>query len=260
MTAPVTRTLQVIEFLAERPEGASLAEIVRSVPMPKSAAHRMMSELIEARYVRQLRVQGEYVLTPKIASIGLSFLSRSGVIDITQPTLTRLADLSGELVRLAVTYESEIVWVARAQGAKTGLLYEPDTAQRVLLSCMATGHAWLSTFPDEQAIAMVAREGFAPRSRVGPEAPSTVPELLKCLHAARRKGYGCVSDSFARGMAAMAAPIGVPGRPAEGVITIAGPSNRLTPARMQKLGAALLAGAREIVDMGGLSLHRKKRS
>jgi DNA-binding IclR family transcriptional regulator len=50
---------------------------------------------------------------------------------------------------------------------------------------------------------------------------------------------------FAPGMTAMAAPV-MRGREAIGVISIAGPRTRLTPARMQALGTALLSATAEL--------------
>jgi DNA-binding IclR family transcriptional regulator len=76
----------------------------------------MLSELARCNYVRQTRKQGDYVLTTKLVSLGLSYLSSSGIVDIAQPLLDRLAETSGELVRLSVVDGERLTWVARAQG------------------------------------------------------------------------------------------------------------------------------------------------
>ena len=44
---------------------------------------------------RQDRYHGAYKLTAKIASLGFTFLARSGVTDLAQPILDRLARASG---------------------------------------------------------------------------------------------------------------------------------------------------------------------
>ena len=48
--------------------------------------------------------------------MGLSFLSNTGIVDIAQPLLDRLAQASGELVRLSVVDGERLTWVARAAG------------------------------------------------------------------------------------------------------------------------------------------------
>ena len=42
-------------------------------------------------YVRQARGHGDYLLTTKLVSMGLSYLSNSGIVDIAQPLINRMA-------------------------------------------------------------------------------------------------------------------------------------------------------------------------
>ena len=110
-------------------------------------------------YVRQLPQRGDYALTTKMASMGLSFLSKSGVVDISQPIINRLAQTTGELVRLAIVDGERLTLVAKAQGARSGLLYDPDMGIDLRLSCSAAGHAWLMTLPEDVAIEYVTHQG-----------------------------------------------------------------------------------------------------
>ncbi|MBL8286880.1 MAG: IclR family transcriptional regulator [Rubrivivax sp.] len=252
MTTQIERGLALLEHLAGHPEGAALSDIATAMAMPLSAAHRLLSELIRSGYVRQLRNQGDYGLTIKLVALGLAYLGTSGVVDVAQPALDRLAQESGELVRLAIIDGEDLVFVAKAQGATRGLRYDPDMGLSVRLSCSSAGHAWLSTFDDEEALRRVARQGFGAAKDYGPNAPTTVKALLAYVHAARKRGYATISEVFAPAMAAMAAPVLVRGA-AIGVVTIAGPSVRLTEARMKRLGGALTETAREIASLSAAS-------
>ncbi len=69
--------------------------------------------------------------------------------------------------------------------------------------------------------------------------------LLALLQAARTRGYAMIDEVFAPGMSAMAAPV-IRGREAVGVISIAGPRQRLTLARMQQLAPAVQAATAEL--------------
>ena len=153
MSSLLERGFQVLELLAAHPEGKALSSIAAEAGLPLSATHRLLAELARCGYVRQARNQGDYVLTIKLVSLGLGFLSASGVVDVAQPSLDRLAEESRELVRLAIVDGSELVFVAKAQGATRGLRYDPDMGLSVPLSCSAAGHAWLSTMSDEEALA-----------------------------------------------------------------------------------------------------------
>src|SRR5690349_6246531 len=258
MTAQLERGLAVLEHLAAHPEGAALSDIAATMAMPLSAAHRLLSELVKSGYVRQLRDQGDYGLTIKLVALGLGYLGASGVVDVAQPSLDRLAAESGELVRLAIIDGEELVFVAKAQGATRGLRYDPDMGLSVRLSCSSAGHAWLSTLTDEEALRLVARQGFGSPGAYGPNAPTTVKALLAFVHAARKRGYATINEVFAPAMSAMAAPVVVRGV-AIGVVTIAGPAVRLDEARMKLLGGALIETAREVAGLSAASsLFRRK--
>ena len=193
------------------------------------------------------------MLTIKLVSLGLGFLSASGMVDVAQPSLDRLAEESRELVRLAIVDGNELVFVAKAQGATRGLRYDPDMGLSVPLSCSAAGHAWLSTMSDEDGAGeLVSRQGFASPDDHGPKAPTTVKALLGYVRAARKRGYSVISEVFAPAMSAMSAPV-ISRGVALGVVTIAGPLVRLTEERMASLGEPLLATAAEIAGLSAAS-------
>jgi IclR family transcriptional regulator, acetate operon repressor len=253
MTAVLDRTLAILEYLSTQPGGMPLAMIADELDIPRSACHRLLSDLVRSGYVRQVRAQGDYVLTTKLVGLGLSFLATSGIVDISQTMLDRLADLSGELVRLAIVDGDRLTWVAKAQGARKGLRYDPEMGMDAILSCSATGHAWMLSMSDERALELVARQGFGKRKDFGPNAPITIKELLAFLHAGRMRGYAMINEVFAPGMTAMAAPVQKRGYPAIGVISIAGPLLRLDENRMESLGPALLAAAAELAAASNAS-------
>ncbi|MBI2768924.1 MAG: IclR family transcriptional regulator [Burkholderiales bacterium] len=240
------RSLGILEYLAAYPEGMSLANIAQDLVLPRSAAHRLLTELARCGYVRQLRDHGDYALTTKLAALGLSFLSGSGIVDIAQPLIDRLAEVSGELVRLAIVDGDRLTFVAKAQGARGGLRYDPDMGIDVRLSCSSGGHAWLMTLSDERALQMVARQGFGAPKSYGPNAPTTIKALTRILAEDRKRGFSTINEQYAPGMTAMAAPVQRKGDAAIAVITIAGPAVRLTEARMRELGPVLLKAAHEL--------------
>ncbi len=253
MSIALDRGLSVLEHLAQHPQGLPITLISHELDIPLSACHRLLADLQRCGYVRQARRQGDYVLTTKMVSLGLGFLSSAGIVDVAEPLLERLAQTSGELVRLSIVDEDRLTWVAKSQGIRqTGLRYDPDMGQDARLSCTASGHAWLMTMSDERALALVSRQGFGTPAEFGPKAPTTIKALTGFLHAARVRGYAMIDEVFAPGMAAMAAPV-MRRREVIGVISIAGPLSRLSTARMHELAAPLLAAAAELGPVSNAS-------
>ena len=253
MSGALEKSLAILEHLSAHPEGVALSTIATDLNQLRSGCHRTLHELIRFGYVRQMPQRGEYALTTKLASMGLSFLSKSGVVDITQPMIDRLARTTEELVRLAIVDGERLTLVAKAQGAKSGLRYDPDMGIELRLSCSAAGHAWLMTLPEEQAIQAVMRQGIGSPKHFGPNAPTTLKALMRTLQEHRRRGYSMLRDVYARGMSSMAAPLQRKGEPATGVVIIAGPSLRLTETRMLGFASELLNAAAEMALAGHAS-------
>ncbi len=245
------RLLAALQALADHPAGLPLQAIATRVDVPKSGAHRLLADLVRNGYVRQDAETARYFLTTRLVSLGFRYLAASGVVDLAQPVLDRLAADTAELVRLGIIDGDRQTWVAKAQGARSGLRYDADMGREAPLSCTASGHAWLACLTDDEAVELVMHQGFAaggdePR---GPNAPRTVAALLQRLRAARKRGYAIVVDSSAPGMSAMAAPIRhrVSDR-VIGVVSVAGPSVRLDEARMHELAPRMLEAAAELAD------------
>lgn len=246
MKGTLERSLGILEMLAAHPEGLALGAVADDLELPRSACHRLLSELLRCGYVRQVREHGDYALTTKLPALGLSYLGASGIVDLAQPIIDRLAETTGELVRLALVDGDRLTFVAKAQGARFGLRYDPDMGIDVRLSCSAGGHAWLMTLSEERATELVARQGFGAPKSYGPKAPTTFKALMKVLEEDRKRGFSVMTEMYAPGMSAMAAPVQRRNEAAIGVITVAGPLVRLSMQRMLEAGEALRAAAGEL--------------
>ena len=253
MSGATEKSLAILEYLVAYPDGVSLGRIATELNQLRSGCHRALHELIRMGYVRQLPQRGDYSLTTKLASMGLSFLSKSGVVDVSQPIINRLAQATGELVRLAIVDGERLTLVAKAQGARSGLLYDPDMGIDLRLSCSAAGHAWLMTLPEDAAIEYVSRQGLGKPQNFGPNAPTSIKALMKMLDEHRKRRFSIIQDVYAAGRSSMAAPVQRAGEPTTGVIIVAGPSARLSQQRMLKFGPTLLACADELSISGPAS-------
>ena len=253
MSGVLDRTLAILELLSQQGQGMELAAVAEQLNLPKSAAHRLLNDLLKAGYVRQTRELGEYMLTTKIISMGLTYLSKSGVVDVAQPLIDRLAEQTGELVRLAVIDGDRLTWVARAQGARQGLRYDPDMGSIARLSCSSSGWAWLSTLSEDAALSLIAQQGLGLPQDFGPNAPSTLQAVLQALQDTRDNGFALTQETYTPGLNAMAAPVGLSGQLPMGTISIAGPAARLTRERMLSFAPDLLSCATQLAAASSAS-------
>lgn len=255
MSSALVRGMAVVETLAGRVGGLALSEIADSLGIPRSATHRLLADLAGGGYVRQDAESDNYMLTLRFVALGLKHLAANDLAQLAKPILEQLAESSGELVRLSLVDGTDLVWVSKFQGARSGLRYDPDTGSTVRLSCSASGHAWLADLPEDEALSMIYRQGIGSLEEYGPAAPQGLDDIRERLRTTRERGYATVHDTFEAGTSAMAVAVRADQGAVVGVISIAGPSVRLTPERMSEFAPELQAA---VEDLSGLSLpdHR----
>ena len=193
-----------------------------------------------------------YRLAMRLAVLGQQFYVATGIPDICQPILDPFAQRCHEFARLAVVDGHSLVWVAHAQGASGGLVYQPSlTSNTVPLFATASGKAWLATLPMDLAMHCVMKNGgLKDADRYGPNVVRSVEALLRELKATSRRGYGLAFSEAEFGVSAVAAAIRAGQRgPALGTVSIAGPSARITEKRAHELAPLVLSTARELSNL-----------
>lgn len=244
MGAALGRAMSIVELLVRNPRGLQLGEIAKPLDIPLSATHRLLTELVSLGYVRQAD-SGRYELSMKLISLSLAYLSQIDLVEMAKPGIDRLAQEAGALVRLGIVDDTGLIWVLKSQGARSNIRYDPPLNYRVRLSCSAGGYAWLSQLSDETALELIFRQGLGTREEFGPKAPQTADEVLAAIRAARERGYALVTDTYERGVTAVAVPIVNPelGR-VTGILSIAGPNSDMDFDHVQRLVPLLLEEAR----------------
>lgn len=252
------RALDVVELLVDHPEGLPLSEIARLLNIPKSATHRILSHLGRRGYVGQPEGWERYRLNLKLAALGLRFVARTNVFDICQPVIDRLAQETGEFVRLAVWDGAALTWVAKAQGAQHGLRYDPDMGHPVVLHATATGRAWLATLPEAEAIKLVKQRGYGVPERFPKQRIKEEGALLSELRPTRKRGYGIALEEGEPGTAAVAAAIeGTENYRSPGTLSVAGPVVRMHPERQKEIVPLLLKATHELAELWPLIRMRQ---
>jgi IclR family transcriptional regulator, acetate operon repressor len=257
----IERCLQLIETLAGEAEPCELSELARRLALPASAVHRMLKTLVENGWANQGQTDQKYSLSLRLSTLAFRNLDVRAVPDIVQAVLDKLARRTHEYCRLAIVEGEDLVWVARAQGATTGLRYDPDMGQEIVLHATANGKAWLSTLPENDALRIVCARGFETRRPLGPRAVSDVDALRRHLQETRRRGYAIAVDEAESGTAALAMPFyanGQPNAPVAGTISIAGPMLRISPERYDDLSRELGVAAKEVSAIWQLRIRQRQ--
>lgn len=119
---------------------------------------------------------------------------------------------SGELVRLAVVEGDDLIWVAKAQGARTGLRYDPDAGLEIYFPATANGLAFLAAVDEDRTLTLVSRQGMDHARETGPGAPQTLRALMEQIAQTKERGFAVVFDAYEAGTSAVAAAIRIDDR------------------------------------------------
>lgn len=247
--AAIDRCLTVLESLAGEREPVEVTDLAARIGEPASAIHRALVTLLARGWVVQDAETQRYSLSLRMSTLAFRNLDSRAVPDVVQSVLERLALRTREHCRLAIVEGEDLVWVARAQGAITGLRYDPDMGQEIILHATANGKAWLSTLPEEQALRIALTRRTESRRELGPRQAADPETLRASLREARARGYAVIVSEAEAGIAALAMPFRASDQPeaaVAGTLSVAGPEVRITPARYDELVAALAEAAAEI--------------
>ncbi|UFN49443.1 helix-turn-helix domain-containing protein [Roseomonas sp. OT10] len=238
------RCVEVVELLSAHPGGLRLSDLARTLDMPKVAAHRLLTELARLGWVEQAE-GGAYRLAHRLPLVTQRVLHASGLPDLSRAVLDRIAAGSRELARAALALPDRLVWLAQAQGAPPGLIYQPAMTDDVSPHATANGKAWLSTLEPGAALAIAGRAGLG-LGGPGPRAVADAATLARELETVRARGWALAVEEAEAGVAALAVPVRAGPGPAVATLSIAGPLVRLPPARHPELAALLLAAATDL--------------
>ena len=257
----VERGLAILEVLVEHPEGLQISAIAQHLALPLSATHRLLQALTNSHYVKQDVFSDRYVLTLKLGSIGLRQLAGTYITEAAQPILDDLATKTGELVRLAVVEEDEMIWVAKSQGATSAIRCDPISGRHVPLHATAMGKAWLASMPEKEALAKVLERGFG-CELLGPNAIRSVAQLRSEIRKTREQGFGLNDQESELGLSAIAMLIKDRSKAncVVGAVSIGGPIFRLDRERLVSFAPVLHGAIEQLEQIWPIRAHSAVKS
>jgi DNA-binding IclR family transcriptional regulator len=112
-TQTLLRGLGVVQAVAS---GArDLKEIARLIGTTRSTTHRLVSCLVDERYLRVLPQVG-YLLGPKLIELGFQAREEVPLAILARPWLDQLSELTGDTVHLAVREGDEVLYLHKNPG------------------------------------------------------------------------------------------------------------------------------------------------
>lgn len=183
------------------------------------------------------------MLTSKCLIVGLAGSVEDGLREVARAEMTKLRDVTGETVHLAIPEVPELVIVARVDGTNSLRTFLP-LGTKAPLHATASGRALLAAMPDA-AVAEVLDSGLEQFTS------STLhdrDDVLREIERTRRRGYALNAAEWRPDIAAVGVAIGSRQRTPVAALSISMPLNRYQETDLATVGELLVSACRRIAE------------
>ncbi len=251
----LTRALSILDALAENEDGLSLTALAKTVALPPSSAHRLLTTLQRKRFVRFEPGSMLWRVGVQAFVVGNAFARSREVAPLAMPFMRQLMEKTGETVNLYVPNGGHAICIAQVQSRQViRAISRPGGS--VPLERSAAGKAILAKMTKIEVNELLSKHG-GPDSRRAPRPGSS--KLHAELGRIRARGFAFDDEEVAAGLRCIAVSIVDENGSAQAAISIAGPITRLADHRLPRLAEMVLATGDSITREfgGGIKLIKK---
>jgi len=197
----LARGLSVIESFDRDHSKLTLSEVAARTNLSPATARRCLWTLEKLGYVGS---EGrEYMLLPKVLSLGATFLEAGRFEELIQPVLRDIVTEAGDSASLGVMEGDDVLYLANFSG-KRYVRLTAGAGSRFPAYAVSIGRVLLAALNEAEL------EAYLDRARLEQLTPSTITDkarLRGLIEEVRQSGYVVVKDELETGLAAVAVPI-----------------------------------------------------
>jgi IclR family acetate operon transcriptional repressor len=234
----VQRALDVLDALAEAPEGRTLAQLAAGASLPKSSIFRYLSTLEARGYVERDGESGRFRLGRRLVPLHSRRLEL--VARAARPRLDALRDRFQETVNLGVLDGSRVSYLQIVESPQA-MRFAAREGDRDPIHSTSLGKAIASQLSREHVARILESEGM-PKLTLR---TITEPEVfLAELEEIGRRGYATDNGENEEGGRCVAVPLPLAG--VRAAISVSAPAFRFSLEHVEPVAAALIRSAQSI--------------
>lgn len=238
----VKKTLGLLDVLSSGKREWYAAEVAKESNIPVSTVFRLLTTLVQLRFVDYDNQSRRYRLGLKLLELGYLVSQSLDLPTLANPVLHRLAQASGETVHLSIRDGDEGVFIAKVD-AEHSVRMHTLLGRRVPLHAGASMKTLLAFMPDEEIEAYIARrfdnlENKKSRLERG--------RLWKAINLVRQQGYCFTHSEQTPGGAGVGAPVRDHSANVVAGLTISGPEARFTHDKVARFAMLVTRAAHEL--------------
>jgi len=240
----LAKGLTVLQTFGEAGHPLTLSEVSNALGANNTTATRLCYTLTELGFI-QKDGQRRYHLTPKILTLGHSYVSGLAWQEVAQFYLETLFKEIQETVNLSILEDSEIIYLLRIRKRKY-LPFDIRIGTRLPVYCTAMGKVMMAMGPPKKTQPLLRTLVFKPLTA---RTITSLDKFTDELDKVRRNGYAINDEELSIGNRAVAAPIVDRQGYAVAAVNIAVPTPDYSRSQMEKiLAPKVIQTAHEISE------------
>jgi IclR family transcriptional regulator, blcABC operon repressor len=245
----VERAVRLLDQLAVSRQPASLSALVRTLKLPKSSLHGLLTTLAALDLIKRTP-DNEFQLGPRILQWAGAYGLQSDLVSAFNELAADHEQLAGDTVMLAVLDGSDVLYLACKQGSRA-LAVNFRVGGRFPAACTSSGKAMLSTLSEDDIRSRIAVNGLPKLTR---HSVATRASLLRQLQQARELGFALDDEETAEGMKCFGAPVLAAGSAqAVAAVAVSLIKASVTPKRGNETIVAIRSLARRLSERLGVA-------
>lgn len=235
------RAIDVLDTLAAG--GAmTLSEIATAMDQSPATIYRVLTTFRLRSVAEVDPASQEWSIGPSAFRLGSAFLRRSNVTERARPAMRRLMEMTNETSNLGIEKSDTVMFISQVETHESIRAFFPPGTQSPM-HASGIGKALLSCYSAERLDRLLR---LGPLDRFTPQTITDHAALKAEMQTIRDTGFAFDNEEKAVGMRCIAAPIlNLHGEAVAG-ISISGPVHRITPDRIEPIGAMVLTAARDV--------------
>ncbi len=238
----IDRALNVLECFTNGRQELGVTEISKLLGLHKSTVYGILTTLECRRYLEQNPETGKYKLGLKLFELGNLVQDGMDLKVIAGPFLQRLVEEHGETVHLVIMDQGEAVYIDKRESPQSMRMVS-QVGKRLPCHCTGVGKMLLAFLPEEALDAFIREKGLVRFTNNTITDPDTLKEHLRQV---RQRGYAIDNQEITDGLTCVAAPIRNHTGNVIAAMSVAGPSIRIGPEKIDSIIPSVTKAAEEL--------------
>jgi IclR family transcriptional regulator, KDG regulon repressor len=238
----VRRALDILETLLRCDQPLGVAEIAKTLLIPRSTTYGIVNVLCDARYLEWFSDGSKLFLGPKLLELGTAYRSKNDLLKAGAPVVRELRDATGETVQLSILDAGMLLVLMKEEGSHPVRIIS-RVGSRVPVNWAAGGRLIVSDLGDAELRRLLRQTVRA--SPTG-KANLDIESLIRQVRRARQQGYSTELGEANDHAGCVAAPVIDASGHCIAAISIAAPEQRLKQTNRARLIAAVRQAALQL--------------